>query len=100
MYIKSLICVFMTLLITSCGIITKPEIEQGNIMTPEMISRLHTGMTPPEVIAVMGSPVLTNILTPNRMEYIYTFQNGNGQRTKSRLTCLFQNGRLREIQRS
>jgi outer membrane protein assembly factor BamE len=96
---KSLICSLMLLLLTSCSIISKPQIEQGNIITPEMISQLHPGMTPPQVIDVMGSPVLANILTPNRLEYVYTFQNTSGKRTESRVSCLFQNGRLKAIQR-
>lgn len=96
---KILLFSLMLLLLTSCSIISKPEIEQGNIITPAMISQLHTGMTPPQVIEVMGTPVLANILSPNRMEYVYTFQDTSGKRTETRVSCIFQNGRLKEIQR-
>lgn len=97
---KKLICLIMILFITSCSFITKPRIEQGNISTSDMINRLHPGMTPPQVIEVMGSPVLTNILSPNRMEYVYTLQAGNEKRKEIRVNLLFQNEHLKEIRRS
>ena len=100
MYNKNLICLLMMLLLTSCSIISNPPIEQGNIITPDMVHQLHPGMTPPQVVDVMGSPVLENILTPNRIEYVYTFQSGSNKRVETRVSCIFQNGQLKEIHRS
>lgn len=77
----------------------KPDIEQGNIITQEEVGRLHLGMSEFQVKEVMGTPLLVNVFTPNRVEYVYTFQAGHGERQDKRLVCLFSNGRLREIVR-
>ena len=96
MYKNKLICLLI-LLLTGCSLVTKPQIIQGNIITPEMVSRLHVGMTPPQVVNVMGTPVLANIFSPNRMEYVYTYQDLRTNRKETRVSCLFQNGSLKEI---
>jgi len=95
---KNLICVFVIMLLTSCSLISKPRIEQGNIVSQEMISRLHPGMSPHQVIEVMGSPVLMNILSPNRMEYVYTLKSGNEKPVEKRYSLIFQNEHLKETQ--
>jgi outer membrane protein assembly factor BamE len=98
---KSLICVLMMVLLSSCSYfqVRKPIIEQGNVLTDENQSQLHSGMSRSQVIALMGNPVLINILTPHRVEYIYTYQDGNNPRLTKRITCIFENGVLQEIQR-
>lgn len=98
---KSVICILMMLVLSSCSFLSirKPIIEQGNIITEESTSKLHTGMSEAEVIRIMGAPVLSNILTPNRMEYVYTYQSGKDPRTEKRVTLLFSQGRLQEIQK-
>lgn len=97
---KSLICFLMMLVLSGCSFfqIRKPVIEQGNIITSEAVSKLHAGMSSDQVIAVMGTPVLSNILSPDRMEYVYTYQDGTTPRKEKHVTCLFEHGRLKEIQ--
>lgn len=80
--------------------IRRPIIEQGNIITDENVSRLHSGMSPAQVADVMGSPILENILTPNRMEYIYTYKNRTNPQIVKRVSCIFSNGRLQTIARN
>lgn len=100
--IKRSICLLLMLALSSCSFfqIRKPTIIQGNIITSEETSRLHTGMSSEEVMSVMGSPVLANVLSPNRMEYIYTYEDGTGKHEITRISCLFEGGRLRAIQKS
>src|SRR5579885_2165020 len=98
---KSIVCLLIMLTLTSCSFfsVRKPIIEQGNIITDESVRKLHTGMTPPQVVEIMGTPVLANIFTPNRMEYVFTYQDGNAPRKETRVTCIFDKGRLKEILR-
>jgi outer membrane protein assembly factor BamE len=96
-----LITYFLLMLgLSGCGIVHRPDIEQGNIITSEMVNQLHPGMSEMEVREVMGNAVLVNIFTPNRLDYVYTYQPGNGIRKEKRVTCIFVHGRLREIIRS
>ncbi len=100
--IKRSICLLLMLTLCSCSFfqIRKPTIIQGNIITAEDTSRLRTGMSTAEVMSVMGSPVLSNVLSPNRMEYVYTYQDGTGKHDITRVTCLFEGGRLKAVQKS
>ena len=86
------------LTISSCSFIHKQTIEQGNTIKPDMASQLHTGMSEADVRNVMGNPVLINIFTPNQIAYVYTIQPGHGQFSEKRVICIFQRGRLKEIQ--
>lgn len=97
---RSLICMMLMLVLAGCSFfqVRKPIIEQGNIITSDNVGRLHTGMTPAEVVDVMGTPVLSNILTPDRMEYIYTYQDRDNPRITKRVVLIFSNGRLKIIQ--
>lgn len=99
---KSLIFILMVLFLSSCSYfhIRRPIIEQGNIITTEDVSKLHTGMSSSQVADIMGAPVLMNILTPDRMEYVYTYQNGSNPRTLKHVNCIFSGGRLVEIQQN
>ena len=75
----------------------KRDIEQGNVISEQEIAKLHRGMTSQQVKQTLGAPLLTNIFTPNRMEYVYTFQAGNEKMQVKRVSCVFHNHRLRDI---
>lgn len=78
----------------------KMDIVQGNVFTQEEVSKLKLGMTEGQVKDIMGTPVLINIFTPNRVEYVYTFQPGYQPRQEKRVSCIFESGRLRDIKQS
>lgn len=73
------------------------DIEQGNVFTQADINKLHPGMSQDQVKEIMGSPMLINIFSPNRIDYVYTFQSGHKEMQEKRVTCLFENGRLRQV---
>lgn len=94
------LCLLGTLL-SSCALfqVHKVEVEQGNIMTPSMVSRIHPGMTEGQVKAIMGEPVLINIMNPSLKSYVYTNQIGSNPRTEKKLTLVFSRGVLQTMQR-
>lgn len=75
------------------------EIEQGNVFSPEMVNELHTGMTEVDVRYVMGSPVLINTFSDNRVDYVYTLKHAGVLKAEKSVTLTFVNGRLRSISR-
>lgn len=95
-----------TLLILSCCLLAncslfhmyRPDIQQGNVITPDMVAQLKTGMTEDQVRYVMGTPVLTNSFDPNRWDYVYSFKHGGQPRTQQHVTLMFSDGVLRVIQ--
>ena len=99
---KKIITLFLIgMTLTGCSILRphKPDVDQGNLITETEMARIHPGMTESEVKNIMGNPVMTNIFSDNRIDYLYTFQPGYGERTEKGLTLQFQNGRLRNITR-
>lgn len=97
--LKRSVALLTTLLLSSCSYlhVHKQEITQGNLTTPNMINRLHVGMSEETVKEIMGTPMLANISTPGRIDYVYTEQPGGGKITEKRVTCLFEHGRLVNI---
>lgn len=93
---KKILILIMAIALSGCSLfhIQKQVITQGNIITPAMTSQLHIGMSEGEVRDVMGNPVLLNVFSPNRIEYIYTYQKGIHPREVTRVSCIFRDGRL------
>lgn len=96
---KMLITLLVMCILSGCSFfrIHKLDIEQGNIITQEQVQRLHTGMTEAQVQSMLGQPILVNLFSPNRLDYVYSFQAQHGEIKIKRLTCLFRYGRLVEI---
>lgn len=81
------------------GVYVQP-MQQGNIVAPDLIAELHYGMTADEVVNIMGQPVLTNVFSPQRFDYVYTFQLHHNPMTEKRVTLFFSNGRLYSMSRA
>ncbi len=76
----------------------QPNVQQGNIISDEMVSQLRPGMTKRQVRYVMGSPAIEDMFRGNRWDYIHTERAGGGGEPQ-RLTVLFDdNERLVELQ--
>lgn len=94
---RLLTIIMMMHTLSSCFLVHKADIEQGNIITPDAIHHLKPGMTEMEVREIMGNAILVNIFSPNRIDYIYTLQKGHQKRTTTRVSCIFSQGRLKEV---
>jgi outer membrane protein assembly factor BamE len=75
----------------------RPDIQQGNFVSREMISQLHEGMTQDQVRFILGTPLLTDVFHANRWDYPFRIRKGNGETTASRVTLYFENNRLARI---
>ena len=53
----------------------KLDVQQGNIVTQDMLDQLETGMTQRQVAFVMGTPVLNNPFAVQQWDYLYTFEH-------------------------
>lgn len=78
--------------LSSCAIVHKMDIEQGNIITEDNLSHLHRGMTKAQVEEVMGTPTLINTFNSDRVTYVYTFKPGRGVMQEKQVTLLFSKG--------
>ncbi|MGI3746327.1 MAG: outer membrane protein assembly factor BamE, partial [Janthinobacterium lividum] len=67
----------------------KIDIQQGNVVTQDMIDQLRPGMTRRQVRFIMGNPLLTDTFHPERWDYLYSLQPGGGERQQERVSLIF-----------
>lgn len=73
----------------------KIDIQQGNVVTQDMINQLRPGMTRRQVRFIMGNALLTDTFHPDRWDYLYSLQPGGGERQQERISVFFnQNDQL------
>ncbi len=98
---KILSLILICLALPACSIfrVHKLDVEQGNVISQENISKLHKGMSTEQVKEVIGNPVLINVFTPDRLNYVYTEQKGYEKMTETRIILIFQNNHLQDILR-
>ncbi len=73
------------------------DIQQGNVITQDMLAKLKLGMEKKKVRFIMGTPLITDTFHNDRWDYIYTYQDGRGQREQRRVTLFFEDDRLSQI---
>lgn len=72
-------------------------VQQGNIITEEMVDRLELGMNKRQVQFLLGTPVLTDFFQTDRWDYTYTIQRGHDPMEIRYLTLHFQEDSLVRI---
>ena len=72
----------------------RAELQQGNLVTQEMVARLKPGMTPSQVRFVMGTPLIVDPFRKDRWDYVYTMKRGGEVVEQRRVTVLFENDKL------
>ena len=76
----------------------KIDLQQGNVVTQEMVAKLRQGMTPPQVRYVVGSPLVTDPFHPDRWDYVYLYEKGHKVTEHHRLTVIFIDGKLARLE--
>jgi outer membrane protein assembly factor BamE len=73
----------------------KMPVQQGNILTEEMVDRLEPGMTRAQVRYLLGTPLIADMFHTDRWDYIYTFRKGQQKKMeRKRLTIWFEDDAL------
>jgi outer membrane protein assembly factor BamE len=85
-----------SLVLTSC--VYQIDVQQGNIVTQEMVDQLRPNMNKRQVRFVMGTPLLVDPFHPERWDYIYSNQPGGEERVQKKITLLFTNDSLVGLQ--
>lgn len=55
----------------------KIDVQQGNVLTQDMVSQLKPGLTKDQVRFILGTPVLIDMFHANRWDYAYRLQKGS-----------------------
>ena len=81
-------------LVAGCNLLYKPEIQQGTLLTPEMLVKLKPGMTKRQVRLLLGSPSVSDVFHPERWDYVYSLVKAGEKVTPQHLALYFSNDTL------
>lgn len=97
------ILVVAGLMLSACSAVPIPgvhkiDIQQGNVITQEMVAKLKPGMDKSQVRFALGTPTLIDVFHQDRWDYIYSIQPGGEERQQRRLAVFFENDRLVRVE--
>ncbi len=81
-------------LLAGCNLLYKPEIQQGTLLTAEMLANLKSDMTKRQVRLLLGSPSVSDTFHPERWDYVYSVSLAGEKVTPQHLTLYFRNDTL------
>lgn len=89
----------LLLCLSACGTLRFPgvykiNIEQGNIVTQEMVDQLEPGMTRSQVEFIMGSPLIKDTFNADRWDYVYSIGRGDEPREQMTFSVFFADDQL------
>lgn len=79
----------ITLMGCSVPGVYKIDVQQGNVITQDMVDQLRPGMTMNQVRFIMGSPLISDTFSPQRWDYVYSIEPGRHQRRQERISLMF-----------
>jgi outer membrane protein assembly factor BamE len=85
--------------LSGCGAVGFPgvyriNVEQGNIVTQEMVDQLKPGMNRRQVRFILGTPLLEDSFNQSRWDYTYVTRNGRNVISEQQLTVFFEGDKL------
>lgn len=95
-------CLTAALLLTACSVDRLPgvyriDVQQGNVITHDMLAQLQPGMSREQVRYVMGTPMIIDTFHPERWDYYFSLQPGNAERTRHNVTLVFDGDLLQRV---
>lgn len=95
------------LFIAGCGSWSNPidnlprhriEVQQGNLVTQDMVDKLKPGMTPSQVRFILGTPLVVDPFRKNRWDYVYRVERGGKVQEQRRISVVFEDDRLKAVE--
>jgi outer membrane protein assembly factor BamE len=89
------------LLVAGCSsvpsLLYKIEIQQGNVITQDMVDKLKPGMSRSQVRFALGSPLISDPFHDNRWDYVYRLEQEGRLVEQRKLTVFFEGDNLVRI---
>jgi outer membrane protein assembly factor BamE len=74
------------------------DIQQGNVVTQDMIDKVRPGMSRNQVRFALGTPLIVDLFHEDRWDYVYLFQRGGTVTEQRRIIAIFKDDRLVRIE--
>jgi outer membrane protein assembly factor BamE len=101
MFLRSILLV--ALLVAGCTYVPlitpyKMDIQQGNVVTQEMVARLERGMTRGQVRFTLGTPLVVDPFRTDRWDYVYLLMKQGVLTEQRRIVVVFKDDKLDRIE--
>jgi outer membrane protein assembly factor BamE len=96
--------IFLVLLLAGCSASRVPispykiDIQQGNYVTQEMVSKLKPGMTRAQVRFALGTPLVVDVFRDDRWDYVYVYQKAGSVTEHRHLAVYFKEDKLDRLE--
>ncbi|HGM5490575.1 TPA: outer membrane protein assembly factor BamE [Serratia fonticola] len=95
--------VVLVMLTAGCStfekIVYRPDINQGNYLTPTDVAKIHKGMTQQQVAYTLGTPMMQDPFGTQTWFYVFRQEPGHEKITQQTLTLTFDSaGVLTDMQ--
>lgn len=99
---RILLSAILMLTLSACGFVGFPgvykiDVEQGNIVTAEMVDQLKPGMSKRQVRFILGTPLVEDTFNQDRWDYPYRMSNGQDVMTEAQFTVHFDGDKLATV---
>ena len=74
------------------------DIQQGNIVTQEMLDKLELGMSRNQVRFILGTPLIVDPFRANRWDYVYRMSKRGDLVEHRQLKVFFRDDRLERFE--
>ncbi len=76
------------------SLVHRIDVQQGNVITQDMLAQLEVGIDKKKVSFIMGTPAIIDTFHGNRWDYIYTFQKGRHLPKRRHIILFFEDNKL------
>lgn len=101
-YLRIVLLLCIALLLTHCISydLSRRVVQQGVLLPQDKVDKLKVGMSKQDVLHILGSTLIYDPFTSNRLDYAYTYQKNNRTPIIKYVALTFSNDKLIEIQRN
>jgi outer membrane protein assembly factor BamE len=91
---KAFLLLLAALLVSGCGVIYRQPVYQGTLLEKSDVDQLREGMTPTQVIALLGTPPVADPFHNERWDYVASERHRRGRTEVKNLTIYFENAKV------
>jgi outer membrane protein assembly factor BamE len=95
MFRFSFVILGLSLLFLSSCALYKLDVQQGNVVTQDMLNKLQPNMPTEKVLFVMGNPLIVDVFhRQQRWDYLYSVEEQGKGRQQRRISLFFKENHL------
>ncbi len=95
---RLLVALLFAVTLSGCNyLVYRIDVQQGNYVTQDLVTKLKPGMTKAEVRQLLGTPLLSDVFHANRWDYYFSNVKGGKPEDRTRLTVFFDEDKLASV---